>query len=123
VNVALWIVQILLTVAFLGAGATKLLQPKEKVAASMAWAESFSPTAIKLIGLVEVLGALGLVLPALTGIAPILTPLAATGLALVMVGAVVTHARRDENQMIGANVVLLLLAAFVAWGRFGPYAF
>jgi len=123
VNVALWIVQILLTVAFLGAGAMKLLQPKEKVAASMAWAESFSPTAIKLIGLVEVLGALGLVLPALTGIAPILTPLAATGLALVMVGAVVTHARRDENQMIGANVVLLLLAAFVAWGRFGPYAF
>lgn len=122
-NVALWIVQILLTVAFLGAGAMKLLQPKEKVAASMAWAESFSPTAIKLIGLVEVLGALGLVLPALTGIAPILTPLAATGLALVMVGAVVTHARRDENQMIGANVVLLLLAAFVAWGRFGPYAF
>jgi uncharacterized membrane protein YphA (DoxX/SURF4 family) len=123
VNIALWVVQILLAVAFLGSGLMKLTQPKEKIATSMAWAADFSPTAIKLIGLVEVLGALGLVLPAVTGIAPILTPLAAVGLALVMVGAAITHARRGETQMIAVNVVLLLLAAFVAWGRFGPYAF
>ena len=122
-NIALWVVQILLAVAFLGSGLMKLTQPKEKIATSMAWAADFSPTAIKLIGLVEVLGALGLVLPAATGIAPILTPLAAVGLALVMVGAAITHARRGESQMIVVNVVLLLLAAFVAWGRFGPYAF
>jgi uncharacterized membrane protein YphA (DoxX/SURF4 family) len=122
-NIALWIVQILLAVAFLGSGLMKLTQPKDKIAASMAWAADFSPTAIKLIGLVEVLGALGLVLPALTGIATILTPLAAVGLALVMVGAAITHARRGEGQMIVVNVVLLLLAVFVAWGRFGPYAF
>ncbi len=122
-NIALWVVQILLAVAFLGSGLMKLTQPKEKIATSMAWAADFSPTAIKLIGLVEVLGALGLVLPAVTGIAPILTPLAAVGLALVMVGAAITHARRGETQMIAVNVVLLLLAAFVAWGRFGPYAF
>ncbi len=122
-NIALWVVQILLAVAFLGSGLMKLTQPKEKIATSMAWAADFSPTAIKLIGLVEVLGALGLVLPAVTGIAPILTPLAAVGLALVMVGAAITHARRGESQMIVVNVVLLLLAAFVAWGRFGPYAF
>ncbi len=122
-NIALWVVQILLAVAFLGSGLMKLTQPKEKIATSMAWAADFSPTAIKLIGLVEILGALGLVLPAVTGIAPILTPLAAVGLALVMVGAAITHARRGETQMIAVNVVLLLLAAFVAWGRFGPYAF
>ena len=122
-NIALWIVQILLAVAFLGAGLMKLTQPKDKIAQSMAWAGDFSPTAIKLIGLVEVLGALGLILPAVTGIAPVLVPLAALGLAIVMVGAIITHARRGEKQMIGANVVLLLLALFVAWGRFGAYAF
>ena len=122
-NIALWIVQALLAVAFLGAGAMKLTQPKEKLVTSLAWAESFSPTSIKLIGAAEVLGALGLVLPALTGIAPVLTPLAAVGLAVVMVGAIVTHGRRGERPMIAFNVVLLALAAFVAWGRFGPYAF
>jgi uncharacterized membrane protein YphA (DoxX/SURF4 family) len=123
VNIALWIVQILLAVAFLGSGVMKLTQPKDKIATSMAWATDFSPTAIKFIGLVEVLGALGLVLPAVTGIATFLTPLAAVGLALVMVGAAITHGRRGEGQMIGVNVVLLVLALFVAWGRFGPYAF
>ena len=122
-NIALWIAQILLAVAFLGAGAMKLTQPKDKIAQSMAWAGDFSPTTIKLIGLVEVLGALGLILPAVTGIAPVLVPLAALGLAIVMVGAIITHARRGEKQMIGVNVVLLLLALFVAWGRFGAYAF
>jgi uncharacterized membrane protein YphA (DoxX/SURF4 family) len=123
VNIALWIAQILLAAAFLGAGLMKLTQPKDKIAQSMAWAGDFSPTVIKLIGLVEVLGALGLVLPAVTDIAPVLVPAAALGLAIVMVGAIVTHARRGEKQMIGANVVLLLLALFVAWGRFGAYAF
>lgn len=122
-NIALWIVQALLAVAFLGAGAMKLTQPKEKLVTSLAWAESFSPTAIKLIGAAEILGALGLVLPALTGIAPVLTPLAAVGLAVVMVGAIVTHGRRGETPMIAVNAVLLALAVFVAWGRFGPYAF
>ena len=122
-NIALWIVQALLAVAFLGAGAMKLTQPKEKLVTSLAWAESFSPTSIKLIGAAEILGALGLVLPALTGIAPVLTPLAAVGLAVVMLGAIVTHARRGETPMIAVNVVLLALALFVAWGRFGPYAF
>lgn len=122
-NIALWIVQALLAVAFLGAGAMKLTQPKEKLVTSLAWAESFSPTSIKLIGAAEILGALGLVLPALTGIAPVLTPLAAVGLAVVMVGAIVTHGRRGETPMIAVNAVLLALALFVAWGRFGPYAF
>ncbi|QQQ80212.1 DoxX family protein [Saccharothrix sp. 6-C] len=120
-NVTLWIIASVLAVAFLLAGLMKLAQPKEKLAASgMAWTGDFSAGAVKAIGAVEVLGALGLILPAALGIAPVLTPLAATGLALTMLGAAVVHARRKENQMIGANVVLLALAAVVAWGRFGP---
>ncbi|BCJ55433.1 hypothetical protein Asp14428_69080 [Actinoplanes sp. NBRC 14428] len=123
-NVVLWVVAAVLAVAFLGAGVMKLVQPKEKLAASgMGWAESFSPGTIKLIGALEVLAAIGLILPAVLDIAPVLVPLAALGLVLIMIGAIVTHARRGENQAIGVNVVLLLLVAFVAWGRFGPYAF
>ncbi|MCC2318699.1 DoxX family protein [Cellulomonas chengniuliangii] len=121
-NVALWIVQILLALLFFSVGAMKVIQPKDRIVKSLAWAADFSPTAIKLIGLVEILGALGLVLPAATGIATILTPLAAVGLAIVMVGAIITHARRGERLMIGGNVGWLLLSLFVAWGRFGPYA-
>lgn len=124
VNILLWVVAGLLALAFLAAGGMKLAQPKEKLAESgLAWVEDFSAGAVKGIGAVEVLGALGLVLPAVTGIAPVLVPLAATGLALTMVGAAVVHVRRGETQMVVVNVVLLLLAAFVAWGRFGPHAF
>lgn len=122
-NIFLWIVASLLALAFLGAGVMKLSQPREKLAASMGWVNDFSAPMVKAIGALEVLGALGLILPAATGIAPILTPLAAVGLALVMAGAIVTHLRRGEAKTIAVNVVLLLLAAIVAWGRFGPYAF
>jgi hypothetical protein len=78
---------------------------------------------IMTIGVLEILGALGLILPAVLDLAPILVPLAATGLALVMVGASVTHYRRGERPMIAINAVLFVLAVIVAWGRFGPYAF
>ncbi len=123
-NVVLWIVAGLLAVAFLTSGLMKLSQPKKKLADSgMGWTEDFSDGAVKGIGALEVLGALGLILPAVFDVATVLVPIAATGLALVMLGAAVTHARRRENQMIVVNVVLLALAAFVAWGRFGPYAF
>ena len=123
-NVVLWSVAGLLAVAFLTSGLMKLSQPKKKLADSgMGWTEDFSDGAVKGIGALEVLGALGLILPAVFDVATVLVPIAATGLALVMLGAAVTHARRRENQMIVVNVVLLALAAFVAWGRFGPYAF
>ncbi len=101
----------------------KLLQPKEKLATGMAWTKDFSAGAIKPIGALEVLAAVALILPAVLGIAPVLVPLAATGLALLMVGAAITHVRRGESQMIVVNLVLLVLAAVVAWGRFGPYSF
>jgi VIT1/CCC1 family predicted Fe2+/Mn2+ transporter len=96
----------------------KLSQPKKKLAENMSWVEDFSQPAVRLIGTVEVLGAIGLVLPALTGILPWLTPLAALGLVLTMVGAALTHLRRKEYGNIAVNVVLLVLAAFVAYGRF-----
>jgi uncharacterized membrane protein YphA (DoxX/SURF4 family) len=122
-NVVLWVLAGLLAVAFLAAGATKLTRPKEKRATTMDWVEDFSPGTIKLIGGLEVLAAIGLVLPAALDIVPVLVPLAAVGLIALMIGAALTHARRREFPMIAINVVLLVLALVVAWGRFGPYSF
>jgi len=117
-NIALWIVQGLLAAAFLMAGIMKSSQPKEKLAANMAWVEDFSANNIRLIGILELLAAIGLILPPLTGILPWLAPAAAVGLVLTMIGAAITHQRRGESQMISMNMMLLLLAAFVAYGRF-----
>ncbi|MBB5780486.1 DoxX family protein [Nonomuraea jabiensis] len=115
--------QALLAVMFGMAGVMKSTQPKEKLHARLPWVEDFSAGTVRLIGVAELAGALGLILPTATGIAPVLTPLAATGLAVVMVLAALTHARRKEPAAIAFNAVLLLLAALVAWGRFGPYGF
>ncbi|MGW8970657.1 DoxX family protein [Streptomyces platensis] len=123
-NITLWIITSVLALAFLAAGLMKISQPREKLAASgMAWAEDFSPGSVRAIGAVEALGALGLILPAALGIAPALAAWAALGLAATMLGAAAVHLRRKEAKAIPVNLVLLLLAAVVAWGRFGPYAF
>ncbi len=117
-GVALWAVQVLVAALFLVAGATKFSQPKEKLVKNMAWVEDFSQGTVRLIGALEALGAIGVVLPALTGILPWLTPLAALGLVLTMIGAALTHLRRAEYAGIAVTAVLLILAAFVAYGRF-----
>ncbi|MGW0710135.1 DoxX family protein [Streptomyces sp. NPDC002643] len=123
-NVTLWIIAGLLAAAFLAAGLMKATQPKEKLASSgLAWVEDFSPNMVRTIGVLEFLAGVGLILPAVLDIAPIFVPLAATGLVLTMIGAMIVHARRKENQAILPNVVILILAAVVAWGRFGPYSF
>lgn len=123
-NVVLWILQALLAVAFLGAGAGKVVQPKEKLAPRMGWVDSYSAAGVKAIGAVEILGALGLILPAATGIAPVLTPIAAAGLAVTMIGALLTHvSRKDKATDLVPAALLLVLTALVAWGRFGPYHF
>jgi uncharacterized membrane protein YphA (DoxX/SURF4 family) len=122
-NVLLWIVAGVLAAAFLVAGLTKLNQPKEKLAGQMGWVEDFSPGVIKLIGGLEVLAAVGLIVPAALDIVPVLVPLAAVGLVVLMVGAAITHLRRHEPQLAVINAVLLLLAVVVLWGRFGPYSF
>jgi len=123
-NIALWIIAGLLAIAFLASGAMKLIQPKEKLSASgFGWVEDFSAGTVKAIGALEVLAAAGLILPAALDIAPVLVPLAAVGLVLLMVGAFITHVRRREAQGLVVTLVLLALAAFVVWGRFGPQSF
>ena len=123
-NVVLWIIAGLLAAAFLAAGVMKVARSSEQLAGSgMGWVEDFSPGMVKLIGALEILAAVGLVLPALLDVAPVFVPLAALGLVLMMVGAVVVHVRRKETSTMAPAVVLLVLAAVVAWGRFGPYSF
>jgi uncharacterized membrane protein YphA (DoxX/SURF4 family) len=117
-NIALWIVQAALALAFLMAGAMKVARTKVQVSATMAWAKDFEPVQIKLIGTAEVLGALGLVLPALTNLLPWLTPLAAAALFALMAGAVYTHLRLKELPHAVPSVALGLFSALVAAGRF-----
>jgi uncharacterized membrane protein YphA (DoxX/SURF4 family) len=123
-DITLWIAAALLTLAFLAFGLMKLTQPRTKlVAAGQGWAEDASDSKVRVIGALEILGAVGLVLPALLHTATVLVPLAATGLALLMLGAAVTHARRREYPNIAINAVLGGLALFVAISRFGAYSF
>ncbi len=117
-NVVLWIVSSFLALAFLFAGGSKLAQSKDLLAKrGMAYVEDFSGTTVKLIGVAEVLGALGLILPEATDIAPVLTPAAAFGLAIVQAGAVFVHLRRKESKIIPVNIFLAALALFVGIGR------
>jgi uncharacterized membrane protein YphA (DoxX/SURF4 family) len=119
----LWIVQTLLAGIFLATGTMKLTQPRLKLAAGfMTWAADVTDSQFRTIGLLEVLAALGLILPAALGMAPMLVPLAATGLALTMVGAIVTHLRLGETDRLVVPIVLLALALFVAIERFGAYS-
>jgi uncharacterized membrane protein YphA (DoxX/SURF4 family) len=115
---ALWSVQIILAVIFAIAGFTKVSQPREKLVASLTWTEDYPLGFVRMIGLLEVLAAVGLILPLVTGVLPVLTPVAAAGLAIIMIGAIVVHVRRGESSYIPMNVGLLLAAAFVAVGRF-----
>jgi uncharacterized membrane protein YphA (DoxX/SURF4 family) len=122
-NVFTWVVQVVLAVAFGASGVLKLTQPRAKLAKKTPWMEDFSDNTVKLIGGLELLAGLGLILPAWTGIAPVLTPLAAAGLAIIMVLAAVVHIRRKEYDGVLVNAVLLGLAVVVAWSRFGPYSY
>ncbi len=124
-NTVVWIAQGLLAVAMLGAGAMKLTQSKQQLMASgqMDWTEDFPEPQIKGIGALEVLAAIGLILPALLDIAPVLVAVAASGVVLLMLGAAATHIRRKEPQMVVVNLVIAAIALFIAIERFGPHAF
>jgi len=117
-NIALWVLQSVLAFAFLAAGSLKITKSKADLVQMphMKWANDVSAGQIKLIGLCEILGAVGLILPRALGIAPILTPIAAAALVLVMLGAVLTHVRLKESP--AAAVILGILSAVVAAGRF-----
>jgi hypothetical protein len=115
--VALWIVTGLLAFAMVGAGAMKIFVPRVKLAEKQKWAATWTDGNVKLLGIAEVLGAVGIIVPQVTGIVPILTPIAAVCLAILMAGAVKTHVDLKEPPVPPA--ILCLLAIFVAVGRFG----
>ena len=119
-NITLWIIAGLLAAVFLIAGAYKLFIPQEKLAKAPGggWVLEFSAGFVKALGAIEILGAIGLILPALLDIVPILVPLAAVGLALIMAGAAIVEFRRHEYKHVLLNLIYLALATFVAWGRF-----
>ena len=124
-NTALWIIAGLMAALFLLAGSNKVFIPREKLARAPGggWVWSFSAAFVKALGALEILGAVGLILPALLDILPFLVPLAASGLAAIMVGATVVTYRRKELKHVLLNLTYLSLLAFVAWGRFGPESF
>src|SRR5689334_2640290 len=117
-TITLWIVQGLLASSLIWSSWMKLFQPVHELAAMWPWAGEVSPLLIKFTGVVDLLGGLGLVLPAGLRIQPKLTPIAALGIIALMVCASVFHISRGESSSIGANIIFALLAGFVAWGRF-----
>ena len=115
---AIWIVTWVLASAFLLAGTAKTLAPRDVLAErGLRWTRAVHPLVVKFIGVCEALGAIGLVVPLLTGIAPILAPLAAIGLCCIQACAIVFHVRRAEWQGLPVNAALFCLCAFVAVGR------
>jgi uncharacterized membrane protein len=124
-NLALWIVASLLAAVFLLAGGTKLFIARETLAKAPGgqWVNDFSASFVKTLGAVEILGAVGLVLPAALDMAPVLVPLAALGLAAIMVGAAIVEFRLHASTHVLVNLAYLGLIAFVAIGRFGHESF
>ena len=118
-NVGFWVCQVLLAILFGYSGLMKSIKTKrELVEMGQTAAEDLSPETIRFIGIMEILGTIGIILPCLTGIFPILTPLAAVGFGIIMILAAVFHFRRGEKTIVLLNLFLLLLCAFVAYGRF-----
>jgi len=115
--VTLWVAQILLAAAFFMAAIAKLTTPIDQLARMMPWTKDVSESLVRFIGSVELLGAIGLILPAATRFAPRLTPIAAIGLMVVMVLAACFHLSRGEVDALPVPALLGAMAAFVAWGR------
>jgi uncharacterized membrane protein YphA (DoxX/SURF4 family) len=116
-HIGLWIAQALLAFAFVSAGAMKSTQPIAKLAEMMVWPGAIPEGLVRFIGVSEFLGGVGLILPAITRIKPILTPLAGVGLATIQALAIFFHLSRGEYGALPFNLTLGALAAFVAWGR------
>lgn len=126
-NTALWIITTLLALAFVAAGVTLIALPRERyraIGANQHWVDDFGDGHLKAIGAIKATGGLGLILPAVTGVATVLSPIAACGLALFMSGAATTRFRRSEWAYMAGDIVFIAAFAFVAWGRFdlAPYA-
>jgi hypothetical protein len=115
VKIAYWIVAGLLALFYLYAGGKKVAQSKERLAPMMGWVDTIPMRQVRLIGIVEILGALGLVLPPLTGIAPVLAVVAAAGFVVLQVLATRLHLSRGEAKVTGLNLALIVAAGVAAW--------
>ena len=124
-NLALWAITGLLALVALTGGITKVFVSKEKLAAAPggSWTKDAGVGFVKTLGVLELLAAVGLILPAVVDVAPVLVPVTAVCWVFLMVGAMVTHGRRGEAKFVVLNLIYLVLAAFIAWGRFGPEHF
>jgi hypothetical protein len=124
-NVALWIAAGLLALVALVGGITKTFVPKEKLAhhEGAAWTRGFSAGFVKSLGVIEILAAVGLILPAVVDVAPVMVPVTAGCWVALMIGAMITHGRLGQGKLVMVNVVYVALAVFIAIGRFGPESF
>ncbi|SUD48472.1 Uncharacterised protein [Nocardia otitidiscaviarum] len=127
-NLALWIVAGLLAVLALVGGLTKAFMNKAKLdelgeKSGGGWTMHASTGFVRTLGGLELLAAAGFVLPAALDIAPVLVPVTAVCWILLMIGAMITHGRYGQYRFVAVNFVYLAMAAFVAWGRFGPESF
>jgi uncharacterized membrane protein YphA (DoxX/SURF4 family) len=116
-HIALWVAQLLLAASLIWAATMKLFQPVEKLSAMWPWVGQVSGALVKVTGIVDLLGGIGLILPSLLRIKPQFTPIAAIGMMVLMVCASIFHIVRGEASSIGANIVFAGMAAFIAWGR------
>jgi len=119
-DIILWVLQVLLGAMFIFAGLMKATQSKEKLA-RMAWTHRYEHGTIKFIGIAEALAGIGLIAPWATGFVPVLTPIAAGGIALIMILAAMDHIKYNEKKEVMVNIVIFLLAVFVAFGRYKTY--
>jgi uncharacterized membrane protein YoaK (UPF0700 family) len=119
-NTTLWVVQGMLAAVFFAAGTMMITQSHAQMIEKHGWWVEHTPVAlVKLLGALEVLAAIGLIVPRTAGILPVLTPLAACGVVIVMIGGSIIHGRENEYPEAVLTVVLGAAAVFVAWGRFG----
>jgi DoxX-like family len=117
-NITLWIVQGLTAALMLMSAFMKIATPISELSVKWKWTGELPETVVRLLGVLDLLGGIGIILPALLKIKPSLTPLAALGVVLLMISASVFHISRGEASVIGFNIILMLLASFIAWGRY-----
>ena len=118
----LWVLQIALAILFATVGVLKLTKSRSQLAPRMTWVTESTDARVKAVGALEVMAAIGLILPAALGILPKLTALAACGVVLLMIGAIKTHGDRKEWSHLAAPLLLAAIALFVALERFGQHA-
>ncbi|HXD91934.1 MAG TPA: DoxX family protein [Bacteroidia bacterium] len=118
IHITLWVAQAVLASSLIWASMMKLFQPIEKLSAMWPWTGQVPMIVVKFTGIVDLLGALGLILPSLIRFKPKLTPIAAIGIIVLMICASIFHIVRGEASVIGVNIIFAIIAAFIAWGRF-----